>query len=193
MRRTAVIAVVCLVAASTASAQNRHGVWFTAGVGIASAGISDNDADADRGAIATGLLEVGWALTPRVLVGVDLKIVSFDVSGDLVGKLNAYTLAGALTYYPRATSGFFVKGGAGGSFAELQVDFMDTDVPTKAGSGFGFTVGTGYDIHLGRGFSIRPAVDFWYGRIRDLTIAGLPVLSDWSYNVIDASVSIKFH
>jgi len=50
-----------------------------------------------------------------------------------------------------------------------------------------------YDIYLGRGFSLKPAASFWYGHPGDVTFRGERFLTDWSHNVVDATMSIKFN
>jgi hypothetical protein len=102
-------------------------------------------------------------------------------------------VSGTLTYYPGSSSNFFVEGGVGASFLEVTVDAADTSPSPELGAGFGLTAGAGYDIYLGRGFSLTPAVGFWYGRPGDLRIAGQTLLRNWRHNVIDFTLAIKFN
>jgi hypothetical protein len=61
------------------------------------------------------------------------------------------------------------------------------------GAGFGFTAGAGYDIYLARGFSLTPAVGFWYGQPGDFRVADQTFLKNWRHNVFDVTLSIKFN
>ena len=82
-----------------------------------------------------------------------------------------------------------MEGGVGGSFLQVASDEADPEV----GVGFGFTAGTGYDIYVGRGFSLTPAVGFWYGQPGDYRLAGQTFLKNWQHNVFDVTLSIKFN
>lgn len=187
------LAVSCFALASDASAQERKGFWFDLGIGIGSAGISSGGADESRGAAGTGEFRVGWAVNPRFLVGFELRAISVDIAGDIVGTMGAYNVEGVVLYYPRASSRLFVSGGIGGSVLDLEVEEQGTTLSATIAKGFGVSAGIGYDIYLGRGFSLTPAASFWYGHPGDATFRGERFLTDWSHNVVDATVSIKFN
>jgi autotransporter-like protein len=97
-----------------------------------------------------------------------------------------------VAYDPSPTGNFFVKGGAGLSLVDTEVNVKGSKVSADLGKGFGVLVGGGYDFPFGRHFSLTPAVDFWYGRVGDLKFAGEPIASDWKQNVIDFTVGITF-
>jgi hypothetical protein len=129
---------------------------------------------------------------PQVLVGVQVKAWPATLTDRPAGSLNITNVSGTLTYYPRSSSNFFVEGGAGGSFLKVTADDADPS-PPELGMGFGLTARAGYEIHLGRGISLTPAVGFWYGRPGDLRIAGETFLKNWRHNVIDFTLAIKFN
>ncbi|MGH7592652.1 MAG: outer membrane protein [Gemmatimonadales bacterium] len=63
-------------------------------------------------------------------------------------------------FYPDRRAGFYVKGGlgiarSGESFSYGYSSFSE--------SGFGWSVGAGYDIRLSRNFAIAPTADFYQG------------------------------
>jgi hypothetical protein len=177
------------VLAATASAQERKGFWFDFGVGVGSSGISTG-IDEARDSAGIVALKLGWALNRQLLMGMEIRMMTLDVTGDIVGVLAAYNVHGTILYYPRASSGFFLSGGLGGAFLDLDPDDQDL---TNVAKGFGLSAGVGYDFYLGRGFSLTPATTFWYGNTGGGSLNAQTSLADWNHNVIDATISIKFN
>ena len=182
---------------STAAAQERKGFWGSFGLGQGSIGVSaqtfaGTPFQEDRDAGFVGEIGLGWALNQQLLVGLELKAMFATLPGD-VATLDVSNVSAALTYYPRPASNFFVRGGVGGSFLDLTFDAPEPNLAVEAGKGIGFSAGAGYDVYLGRGFSLTPAVGFWYGRPGDLGVAGQTLLKNWKHNVFDVTLSIKFN
>ena len=159
LRFATVACVIAVALPSTAEAQERKGFWGSFGLGAGSIGVSAEDAVAqprpfqvgrDGGGVAE--IGLGWAANQQLLVGIEVKLTVATYAGDVHGTLDVSNVSGTVTYYPRSSSNFFVKGGVGGSFLELTVDAPDPNVAVKPGKGFGLTAGAGYDIYLGRGF-----------------------------------------
>jgi hypothetical protein len=197
MRFATVACVVAIALPSTASAQERKGFWGSLGLGAGSIAVSAETAASrpfqeGRDGGGVGELNLGWAVNPQLLAGLELKVMAAKLAGGN-GELVISNVSGTLTYYPRPSSNFFVKGGAGGSFLDVTFEALDADISIDAGKGFGFTVGAGYDVSLGRGFSLTPAVAFWHGQPGDFRLAGQTLLKDWRHNVIDVTLSIKFN
>ena len=196
MRRLIVATTVtmsCFVLAPGASAQERRGFWFDVGIGIGSAEVSSGGVDGSRGSAGTAVIQVGWALNPQFLVGLELRDIVLDVRGDIVGDVAAINVEGVLLYYPRRSSRLFLSGGIGGSVLDLDAEQQGTTLSGTIAKGLGLSMGVGYDFYLGRGFSITPAASFWYGHPGDANIRGQTLMTDWSHNVVDATISIKFN
>jgi hypothetical protein len=72
------------------------------------------------------------------------------------GTLTIVTVNALVQWYPQPTNGFFVSGGVGaGSMG------VDAKIPGQASvsdntSGLGYQFGAGYDIRVGRNFSLTP-------------------------------------
>jgi hypothetical protein len=115
-----------------------------------------------------------------------------DRSGLFAATLNLYNVSGTLTYYPRASSGFFVKGGAGVSIIDIDGNLDGTTFTANLGKGLGVVAGAGYDFPVSRRLSLTAGVDYWYGRIGTITIFGEPFAQDWKQNVIAATIGITF-
>jgi len=199
-QRLLIVSVSCVLGItlpSTATAQERKGFWASFGLGQGSVGVSAETAAGrpfqdgrDGGGVVE--LDLGWALSQQLLVGLEVKAMFAKLPGN-VATLDVSNVSAALTYYPRPASNFFIRGGVGGSFLDLTFDASEANLAVEAGKGIGFSAGAGYDVYLGRGFSLTPAVGFWYGRPGDLGLAGQTVLRNWKHNVVDVTLSIKFN
>jgi hypothetical protein len=180
---------------SVAAAQNRQGFWFGVGGGYGSAGIACDDCeDSGREGGGAFYLKGGWTLNPRVLVGGEFNFWSktFEVEPGVTGAVNMYNIAATLTFYPQAKSGFFVKGGAGAAMTDMDMKASGISMTVDLGTGFGFIVGAGYDIPLGRKIAITPAFNYWYGRPGDLKVMGQTALTNYRQNVFDFTIGIVF-
>lgn len=177
---------------STASAQERTGFWFDVDFGISSVGVSAENFDDSRTRSGLFGLAAGWALTPQVLIGGDIRGTGLNVSGTIDGALFLYNVAGRIAYYPSPSRRFFVKGTIGGAFVDLDIEVSGSTLTSNVGKGLGLGTGIGYDWYLGRGVSVTPAVNYWYGRIGDFRFVGQTLFSDWDHNVIDLTVALSF-
>jgi hypothetical protein len=189
----AVVLVVCFGLASTASAQERRGLWFEFDVGAGSVGVSAGNFDDSRGPAGIAGLGLGWALTPRVLLGVDYRVTAFDVRGPLIGTVYVSNVGARVSYYPFPSHGFFVKGLLGGSSVDLEAEQSGTTLTDNVGKGVELGAGAGYDWYLGRGLSLTPSVTYWSGRSGDFRFLGQTFFTDWGQNVIDVTIGVSFH
>jgi len=195
----AVIAAGVILAAAPASAQTRSGFLFGIGGGIGSADAScdqcGDDEDDRRNGLA-GNVRAGWFLTPHLLFGGDLNVWARreDVAG-AESWLYMYNASATVTLYPSASSGFFLKGGAGVAYLDTDLEVADRVFELELGRGPGWVVGAGYDIPLGR-VALTPAVNVWGGRIGEVRARalGAPVgaLTGWTQQVVDVTIGITF-
>ena len=189
-----------------ANAQERDGFWFGIGGGGGSAAITCDDCNEGRESSGVASIRLGWTLSKRLLIGGEVNVwdktfVVVDEGVKATATDGLYNFAGTLTFYPKVTSGFFVKGGAGMSAADIQLDVAGTNVTVNLGTGPGLIAGAGYDFRVGRKISVTPAVNAWYGQLGDvklagerfLKLAGEPFLNNWKHNVIDFTLGITFH
>jgi hypothetical protein len=132
VRPIVVVAVLVLLSSvlpSTARAQERKGFWFEVGAGVGFADISADNLEGERDTGSVVHFELGWALNPKLLVGFELRGMAGNIEGDVTGSVFISNASAIFTYYPRASSGFFVKGGVGGSFLDLAVEEQGTTLP----------------------------------------------------------------
>jgi hypothetical protein len=192
-----VLALSCAVVPALALAehpQERKGFWFGAGAGYGSA---DAHCDVCNGGERAGgptlSLRLGGTLSEHILLGGELNFWTKEQEGV---TLNLYNYSGTVTFYPRASSGFFIKGGAGLSSIDTEVRQGTTVTTRNIGTGLGVIAGAGYDLRVSRKISITPALDFLYGNQGPTFEIGLappgPDLS-WKYNVLGLSIGVTFH
>jgi hypothetical protein len=175
-------------AASAAHPQERQGFWIGLGGGYGSAKATCDDCEGDREGAGAGYLKLGFTLNERVLLGGEFNL--WTKSEDDV-TLNLYNATATLTFYPKAESGFFLKGGVGASFVDTEID--DGRITADLGSGLGLLAGVGYDWRLGRNVSLTPAFNFWYGSPGDLVIGDETLARNWKQNVFDITIGVTFH
>jgi len=132
-------------AAAVPAAPAREGLWFNVGLGGGALGC---DACEGREASVSGALAVGGTLTQRVLIGGGTTGWTKSVNGvsSTVGSLNAM-----MRFYPSATNGFFLLGGAG-----LGTIRGSNGTTTSSETGGSAIVGVGTDFRVGRNTSVTP-------------------------------------
>jgi len=184
-------AIACLASPPVASAghpQQRQGFWISLGGGVGSAIVKCDDCEGGREISGVGSLRLGGTLNDRLLLGGEVNLWSKEQSGTTV-KL--YDMLATLTIYPRPSSGFFFKAGAGVSFLDSEVINFARFFTFDLGTGVGLLAGAGYDLRVRRNVSITPAVSFWYGRRGGGRLGEL--VGNWSHNVVDFTIGVTFH
>jgi hypothetical protein len=176
---------------STADAQERRGFWIGSAIGYGAAGTRFDARDFDGGAVSVVNISTGWTITPQLLLGVDINSFAVTFTRPGVSQPAAVVdLTAGLTYYPRATSGLFVKGGIGPSIANDTSSPVTIDV---SGTGISGIVGAGYEFYLGRNFSLTTGLDFRFARIGDINFDQQSALPGWRHRALDVTVGIKFN
>ncbi len=166
--------------------QRRDGFWIGFGLGYGSANVwCDNCRAGPRTDGVTGFLKLGGAPSQQLLIGAAFNGWSHAAGGATETMAN---VTGSLYFYPRARSGLFVTGGLG-----LSAYHVNT-VPAWDGTGWGVTLGAGYDIRVGRDVSLTPVVNYLYGAVGDVTVSGAGVGGTrWRQDVIDVGLGVTFH
>jgi hypothetical protein len=159
----------------------REGFFIGFGFGGGGGEVSGNT-DASGG---TGWLTLGGTVSQKVRLAGDFTGFSEGEDGSLV----VGTSTVAVLFYPTVRSNFFLKGGVGLASASYT-----GPGPDAYGGGFGSLVGAGYDIRLGKNFSITPQFTFFGGQTGDLKDDdGDPILNDVSFGIATLSVGVVFH
>jgi len=166
--------------------QRRDGFWIGFGVGYGWAHVAcDGCLGVARTGGATGFLKLGGTLSPHVLLGGQVNVWAHDDGASTEGIAN---VTASLYYYPDARRGLFLTGGLGFS------DYSTDSRPAFEGSGWGATLGVGYDVRVGRNVSLTPIVHWVYGAVGDVNQGALgPGFTGWRQNVIDVGLGVTFH
>jgi len=188
------ITLLWLSLPSTAGAQERAGFWGGFGGGWGSARVTANELPGDdRAGSGVANLRLGWTLGERVLLGgeFDFWRKNQELTPGFDANFNIYNLSGILVYYPGAR--FFLKGGAGASYMNVDFNQSGSNIQVELGSGLGLIFGAGYDVPLTPNVSLTPAVSVWSGRLGTLDYQGRTLYTDWKQNVFDITLGLTFH
>jgi hypothetical protein len=177
----------------------REGLWIGFGLGYGSALPSCDwpECKVDREGSVTGSFRIGGTYGARVLLGVEANVwvKNADSGTNTLGGLTG-TVAG----YPRASSGFFLKGGLGLAYASRETP-LGTRLSVPVGTtgrftdtGWGFLAGLGYDLRVARDVSITPSLTYYHGFTGTATVEDLDLLvPGTAYNILDVSLGVTFH
>ncbi len=190
IRCVVILGALLLVTGNAASAQYpqaRRGFWFGFGLGYGSGNSTcDNCLSGPRVSSNTAWIKAGGTLNPRVRLGGLIDGWSNSSGGTTETMAN---LTASVYLYPRPATGFFVTGGLG--FSNYRVDTS----PAITGTGWGLTVGVGYDVRVGREVSLTPAASYGYGSVGDIVVGagGGTYATGWTQNFLDFGLGITFH
>ena len=158
MSRLAVLALLGMVVVAPAAAQRpqlRQGFWISGGPSYGSLDLACTGCETDRESGLTLLLALGGTLRPNLLLGGEIEGWGKEIQGV---DLTVGHVSGVLYWYPRTTSGFFLKGGVG--IAGYSADAGP--LGEEDDSGLGLHGGVGYDVRVGRNVSLTPTAGvFW--------------------------------
>ncbi len=153
----AVTGACVLLSASDLAAQRRHqGFWIGFGLG-GGANTSEGLDDSRRGGGAA-YLRLGGTVSQQVLLGGEVIGWGRSDDGATVSRGNATF---SVLVYPSRSGGFFLKGGVGGANVTVETEERGGRL-TREESGFGGTVGAGFDIRLGRNIYLTPNIDWLF-------------------------------
>jgi hypothetical protein len=137
--------------------QTREGVNISFGFGGGSAGIDCSGCQTSRQSGTLFYFNVGGTINRRLTLGGELNGFGYSSRNedDTIGSLMAVA-----HFYPAPAIGFFLVGGAGLTSMSLDNRVDRVNVTSTGG---GVQIGAGYDVRLGRSFSLTPYVSFVQG------------------------------
>ena len=134
----------------------------------------------------------GWA-RQRWMIGMDLEGPDYIGLAGLPNAVYPLTVLGTVAYYPSPSRGLYLKGGAGGLWASVDlVDEFGTTATATTGKGFSGMAGIGWDLYVGKRFWLTPAVNVRYARPGDMVLGGQVRVDNWSYRSVDVTLGVKF-
>ncbi|HVH11002.1 MAG TPA: outer membrane beta-barrel protein [Gemmatimonadales bacterium] len=187
LRALSLLACVC-AGVSTARAQypqRRDGFWIGFGLGYGTARVTCDSCQRVSQNGVTAFLKLGGTPSRHVRIGAALNGWSHS-DGSATETLANVTAS--LYLYPAARSGLFVTGGLG--FSGYHVN----SYPSWDGTGWGYTVGAGYDFRVGRDVALTPVVNYTWGSVGDVNQAGGGAyFTGWKQEVLDFGLGVTFH
>jgi hypothetical protein len=164
--RTTLIRVVALttLCASAALAQSdpqeHEGFTASFGIGAGSAGVTCSGCDREGRETAPALyLRLGGAYRPNLILGGEINGWSktSEDQGD-EGTVTVATIDAFAQWYPDPFAGLFLAGGLGIGTMRVEVKVPGLATLSDQTTGLGYHIGVGYDVRLGRSFSLTPYV-----------------------------------
>jgi hypothetical protein len=176
----------------------RQGAWGELGLGYGSASFSCDTCSAIQ-RLGGELISfaAGGTLSPHLRLGAGfLGWMNGLKAGTRLSNMHAVTLS--LAYHRRRTSGGPLMMMAGGlSHYELckgtgnLIDPCARDTSYASGTGWGLTVGAGWEIPVGRRTAFRPVLAFHHGAIRALHDPhGAVVATGWKQSLLTLEVRV---
>jgi hypothetical protein len=165
------IAVGLLIPAGETFAQRpqtREGVNIGFGVGGGSAGIDCSGCQTSRQSGTLFYFNVGGTINRQLTLGGELNGFAYSSQNEDDTFASLMMVA---HFYPAPAMGFYLAGGAG--LTSMSLD-NHVDLVNVTSTGAGAQIGAGYDIRLGRNFSLTPYASFVQGfagkaRVNDIS------------------------
>jgi hypothetical protein len=158
-RRVLFLGFLFMAGSTSAFAQTtRSGVWWSVGV----TGGEYRSSPAHAGAVGR-YVRVGGTINQHLLLGAE---VSYWSSSAPAEDIRAGNESVSVLLYPAAKGRLFGKLGVGLAHSASTTHLAAGDGKMRS-SGWGMTLGLGYDVRLYRGVSITPALEWLSGRLDD--------------------------
>ena len=164
-------------------APERKGFWIGGGLGYGAAKLSCGICAEENSRIGglSGYLRLGATITPSFLLGAEFDAWGGSPEPEDPADSTASRFLGSVLavayWYPSRRMGLYFKGGAG----YLSYRIGGDDITTSAFAG---TLGVGFEVPVGGGFSVLPFINYLDSANGDLKLNGTTIVAD------DASVSM---
>jgi hypothetical protein len=191
MRRVCaiVLALLCVTSVVEAQANNkqaRQGFWIAFGLGAGTYNLSCSGCSYDSKTDLSGTFRMGGTVNQKILIGGE-SMGWYHTENNIDQWAGA--LSGVVLFYPSATGGLFLKGGLGVSYFTASA----TGYTSESLTAFELTGGLGYDIRLGRAFSITPYFNGYYGFPASYTDLGSTVGTSVSQSLLQIGLAASWH
>ncbi len=187
---------LALAAARTTQAQtlipdkapqaSREGFWIGFGFGGGTAGVSCTMCPTDRFDGGTARVALGGTVNPNLKLGGEAH-VWVNTEDEAVDE-SMGNVSGSAYWYPSRTGNFFLQGGVGASTYS-----SDDGTNVYEASGVGIILGAGYDIRLGRKFSLTPIFAYSTALSGTLLVNGQDTGFSVKPNFVSLSLSAVWH
>jgi hypothetical protein len=190
LRNTCSLGLVMLLAAGPLAAQRpntRQGFWISLGAGFGSVGTDCQGCSTDRTSGSAGYLRLGGTLSPILQLGGESN-GWFHSSGGVDETLGFASFIANI--YPSRTGAFFLKVGIGGmSYKATGGGLAEITATAPSGS-----LGAGYDIRVGRNFSLTPFINALATSAVSFKLGGVTVSTeDFKVNLVQIGLGVTWH
>jgi len=183
---SATFAVAQNQAIKEGTGHERQGFWIGFGLGWGSGGASCDGTCPDRFGGATFRFALGGTVNRHVKIGGELHGWSNTNDPGVTESIGNVT--GSVYYYPSASGNFFLQGGLGYSAYNY-----DDNVDKAEAYGAGSIIGIGYDIYLGRKFSLTPILAYGAAWTGELTLNGSGTGANFRPNFVSLTINPTWH
>jgi hypothetical protein len=183
---TATVALAQNEPIKTGTGHERQGFWIGFGFGWGSGGATCSGTCPDRFGGGTFRLAIGGTVNRHFKVGGELHgwVNTNDPNlNESIGNASA-----SVYYYPSTTGNFFLQGGLGYSTYSY-----DDGIDKAEAYGAASIIGIGYDIYLGRKFSLTPMLSYGAAWTGELTLNGNGTGSTFRPNFLSLTISPTWH
>jgi hypothetical protein len=165
--------------------QIRDGFWISFGFGAGTVTWEcDGCTRQDHGG-PTGFLRMGGTTSNKILLGGEINGWALDIgAAEITSGYTAFTVY----WYPKATGGFYFKGGLGAAIYARQ-----TNTTEATSSGAAIVTGVGYDIRVARKFSLSPMLTLWTSTQADLKDDATTLNSGFRHGGATLQLGFTFH
>ena len=173
--------------------QTREGFTIGFGLGFGSAGVSCNGCSTDREKAGSGYLRIGGAVRPNLIVAGESQGWTKSVTDQGTNEdITIGALLAVVQWYPEVTDGFHLKGGLG--FGSISDDIKDPTFNAKLEStGIAFTFGAGYDVRMGKNFSLTPYVSYFATAGAEAKVNGTSANEKLNANLFQLGLGFTWH
>jgi hypothetical protein len=162
VRSAVLMAIVTASAGAQMKPQTRNGFTISFGFGGGSAGVNCSGCDNSRETSPSGYLRIGGAIRPNLILAGEANAwtkTSSDEGVDATFTIGTVTFLAQ--WYPQPANGWFLSAGAGTGSIQTEVEVPGLGKFSDNKSGFGYQLGTGYDIRVGNNFSLTPFATYF--------------------------------
>jgi len=162
VRSAVLLAIIATSVRAQEKPQTRNGFTVSFGLGGGSAGVTCSGCDNSRETSPSVYLRLGGAVRPNLVLAGEVNGWSKSSSDE--GFDATFTIATVnfvAQWYPQPANGWFLSGGVGAGTIGTEIEVPGLGKLSDNTSGFGYQLGTGYDIRVGSNFSLTPFATYF--------------------------------
>jgi hypothetical protein len=196
MRLLACLIVLAIPVTSGAQRDETYvGYNFAFGIGRGSMSLKCKGCETTAQADLSGLVRVGYTIKENLFAGAEVVGLQKAQIVNLETVQATFVFGGGVVqWYPRRYGDGFLKFGAGWSHSSGTFNVGTAQQPTKLELNTPTVLaGLGFDVRMGRTFSLTPYVDFYYAIGSDATLGANTAPVTVNSSVLNLGVALTYH